>query len=99
MLLQKKTSKIALSNNGVFTGAFTCRHVACKDIRQATYSQLHLHVTGEYNRQQAGISCQNHRNVARRPVYTQQVSPVLAHALAKVRNFDRMASKSSVYTR
>ncbi len=80
--------------SGVFTGVFTCRHIACEDPDWAAYSQLHLHVTGEYNRQQAGISCQNHRNVACHPVYTQQVSLVLAQALAKVRNFERVASKT-----
>ncbi len=57
-------------NNGVFTGIFTCRRVAREDAERAVYSRLHLHVTGEYNRQQAGISCQNHRNVAHHPVYT-----------------------------
>ncbi len=48
------------------------------------YSQLRLHVTGEYNRQQAGISYQTTEHVARCPVHTQRVSLVLAHALAKV---------------
>ncbi len=33
------------------------------------------------------------RNVARHPVYTQRVSLVLAHVLAKVRNFECVASK------
>ncbi len=56
-------------NNGVFTSVFTCQHVACEDADRAAYSQLHSHVTGEYSRQQAGISCQNHRNVAHCPVY------------------------------
>ncbi len=46
-----------LKMNGVFTGIFSCRHVACEDAGRAAYSQLSLHVTGEYNRQQAGISC------------------------------------------
>ncbi len=44
--------------NGVFTGVFTCRCVACEDAGRAAYSQLHLHVTGKYYRQQTGISCQ-----------------------------------------
>ncbi len=44
-----------LHNNGVFAGVFTCRCVACEDTARAAYSKLHLHVTGEYNRQQAGI--------------------------------------------
>ncbi len=79
--------------NGVFTGIFTCRHVACEDAGRAAYSQLRLHITGECNQQQAGISCQNHRNVARRPVYMQRVLLELAHALAKVRNFERVVSK------
>ncbi len=39
--------------NGVFMGVFSCRCVAC----EAAYSQLRLHVTGKYNRQQTGISC------------------------------------------
>ncbi len=86
-------SECVSTNNGVFTGIFTCLRVACEDAERAAYSQLHLHVTGEYNHQQAGISCQNHRNVARCPVYTQQVSLVLALALAKVRNFGRVANK------
>ncbi len=50
--------------NGVFTGVFTCWRAACEDAGPAEYSQLHLHVTGDYNRQQAVISCQNHWNVA-----------------------------------
>ncbi len=37
-------------NNGVFTGFFTCRHIACEDAERAVYSQLCLHITGEYNR-------------------------------------------------
>ncbi len=56
------------TNNDVFTGVFTCQRVTCEDAGQAAYSQLCLHVTGEYDRQQAVISCQNHRNVARRLV-------------------------------
>ncbi len=82
------------NNNSVFTGIFTCQRVTCEDAGLAAYSQLCLHVTGEYNRQQAGISRQNHRNVAHRPVYTQWVSFVLAHVLAKVRNFEQVASKT-----
>ncbi len=39
-------------------GVFTCRRVACEDTGRAEDSQLRLHVTGEYNRQQAGISSQ-----------------------------------------
>ncbi len=81
-----------------FTGVFTFQNVACKDAGRAAYSQSRLHVTGEYNRQQAGINWQNYRNVARHPVYTQRVSLVLAHVLTKVKNFERIASKSSVYT-
>ncbi len=42
---------------GVFTDVFSRRCVACEDAGRAVDSQLHLHVTGEYNRQQAGISC------------------------------------------
>ncbi len=72
---------------------FTCRCVACEDAGRAAYSRLRLHVTDEYDRQQAGFSCQNHRNVARHPVYTQRVSLVLAHTLAKVRNFECVARK------
>ncbi len=69
-LVQENTD---LSNNGVFTDVFTYRHAACEDTERAAYSQLHLQVTGEYNRQQAVISSQNHRNVECHPVYTQQV--------------------------
>ncbi len=79
---------------GVFEGVFICRHVVCENAERAAYSQLRLHVTDEYNRQQAGISCQNHRNVARCSVYMQRVSLVLAHVLAKVRNFEHVASKT-----
>ncbi len=44
-------------NNGVFAGVFTCRRVACEDdAGWAAYRRLH--VTGEYNRQQVGISSQ-----------------------------------------
>ncbi len=43
--------------NSVFTGVFNCWCVACKNVERAAYSQLRLHITGEYNRQQAGISC------------------------------------------
>ncbi len=82
------------NNNVVFTGVFTCQCVACEDTGRAAYSQLRLHVNGKYNHQQDdGISCQYHRNVACRPVYMQWVSLVLAHALAKVRNFVHVASK------
>ncbi len=52
-------------------GVFTYRCVACEEAGRVAYSQLLLHTTGEYNCQQGGISCQNHRNVARHPVYTQ----------------------------
>ncbi len=44
-------------NNGVFTGVFSCWRVACEDAGQAVYNQLCLHITGEYNHHQAGISC------------------------------------------
>ncbi len=43
-------------NEGVFAVVFSYQHVACEDAGRAAYSQLHLHVTGGYNRQQAGIS-------------------------------------------
>ncbi len=36
---------------GVFTGILSYSHVACEDAGRATYSQLSLRVTGEYNRQ------------------------------------------------
>ncbi len=52
-------------------GVFTCRCVACEDAGRAAYSQLCLHVTGEYYRQRAGISSQTTEYVARHPVYTQ----------------------------
>ncbi len=74
-------------------GVFTYQRVACEEnAGRAAYSQLRLHVTGEYNHQQACISCQNYRNVALHPVYMQRVSLVLAHALAKVKNFERVMS-------
>ncbi len=60
-------------NNGVLSGVFTCRRVACEDAGWAAYSQLHLHITGEYNRQQAGISSETTEYVAHHPVYTQRV--------------------------
>ncbi len=60
-------------NNGVFMAIFTCRHVAYEDTGQAACSQLHLHVTGKYNCQQAGINSQTTEYVAHHPVYTQQV--------------------------
>ncbi len=49
--------KCLLVNNGVFTGVFSCWHVACEDAGRVVYSELRLHVTGKYNPQQAGISC------------------------------------------
>ncbi len=45
--------------NGVFTGVFTCQHVACEEAGRAAYSQLRLHVTGEYNRQVSVVKPQN----------------------------------------
>ncbi len=57
----------------------------CQFHENFPYSQLCLHVTG----QQAGISYQTTEHAARRPVYTQRVSLVFAHTLAKVRNFKR----------
>ncbi len=84
----------APDNNGVFTGVFSCWCVVCKDTGWAAYSQVRLHVTGEYNHQQAGISYQTTEHVACRPIYTQRVSLIVAHALAKGRNFERVASKT-----
>ncbi len=43
-------------NNGVFTGVFSCWCVACEYAGWAANSQLRLHVTGEYNYQQASKS-------------------------------------------
>ncbi len=58
----------------MFSRAFFTYHlVACEDAGRAMYSQLHLHVTGEYSCQQAGISSQTTEYVARHPVYTQRV--------------------------
>ncbi len=48
---------ISHHTKGVFTGVFSCRRVASEDAGRAAYNQLHLHLTGEYERQQAGISC------------------------------------------
>ncbi len=44
-----------------------------EDTGRAAYSQLRLRVTGEYNLQQAGISSQTIKYVARHPVYTLRV--------------------------
>ncbi len=64
-----KNSVEKILNNVVFT----CRCVACEDAGRAVHSQLLLLITGEYNRQQAGISSQTTEYVARHPVYTQRV--------------------------
>ncbi len=40
---------MSVVNKGVFKGVFSCQYVACEDAGWAAYSQLHLHVTGEYN--------------------------------------------------
>ncbi len=76
--------------NSVFTSVFTWWRVACKDAGRAAYSQLHLHVTGEYNCQQAGIRSQTTEYVARHPVYTQRV-----HSYSRSQKFEI----SSVNTR
>ncbi len=80
--------------NGVFIGVFSCWHVACDNAGQTAYSQLRLHITGEYNHRQAGISSQTTEYVACRPAYIQRVSLVLAHSLTKVRNFEHVASET-----
>ncbi len=85
-----------LVNNGVFTVVFSCWCVACEDTGRAAYSQLCLHVIDEYDRQQAGISCEisNHRTTCCIcTVYTKRVPFVLAHTRAKVRNFGSVANK------
>ncbi len=42
----------------VFSRAFLVADVVqCEDAGRAAYTQLHLHVNGEYNCQQAAISC------------------------------------------
>ncbi len=64
---------LCTDNNGVFTGVFSCWHAACEEAGRAAYSQLCLHVTGEYNHQQACISSQTIEYVARHPVNTQRV--------------------------
>ncbi len=71
-------------------GIFTCQRVACEDAGRVAYSQLRLHVTGKYNRQQAGISSQTIEYIAHHPVYT---ASSLVLVLAKVRNFERVVSK------
>ncbi len=87
-------------NNGVFTGVFSCWHVACEDAGWAEYSQLRLHVTGEYNCQQAVswyqlLNCyQTTEHVSHHPVYTQRVSLLRALAFAKVSNFERVAGET-----
>ncbi len=83
--------------NVVFTGVFTCRHVACEDAGRAAYNQLRLLVTGEYNRQQAGISSQISEYVARHPVYTQRVHSYLRSQKLEISSVWRV--KHSVYTR
>ncbi len=70
--------------NGVFMVVCSCWHVACEDVGRAVYSPLCLHVTGEYNRQQAGISSQTTEYVAYHPVYTQQVYLYLHTRLQKI---------------
>ncbi len=59
-----------------------------------TLTTLIYTFTGKYNHQRAGISYQTTRHVARCPVCTQRVSLALAHALAKIRNFEHVASKT-----
>ncbi len=81
-------------NNAVIMGVFSCWHVACEDIEWAAYSQLGLHVTDKYNRQQVGTRHQTTEHVAHCPVCTQRVLLVLAHTLAKVRNFEHVVSKT-----
>ncbi len=79
--------------NRVFMSVFSYWCVACEDAGWAVYSRLRLHVTGEYNCQQAGTTCLTIEHVAHHQVYTQRVSHVLAHVLAKVTNFESVASK------
>ncbi len=65
-------------------GVFTRRRVACEDAWLAAYSQLRLHVTGEYDRQQAGISSQTTEYVARHSVYIQRVHSYLCSQKLKI---------------
>ncbi len=83
LILKKFWKTLKFWNNDVFTDLF----------RYRLYSQLHLHITGDYNCLQAGIGYQTTEHVVCRPIYTQRVSLVLTHSLAKVRNFKRVASK------
>ncbi len=85
--------------NGVFKGVFNRRCAACEDAGQAAYSQLRLLITGKYNRQQAVNSCQNHRNVARHPVYTQQVNSYSHTRSQKLEISSVWRIKCSVHTR
>ncbi len=66
--------------------------VACENAGWAAYSQLHLHVTGEYSRQQTSINSQTTEYVARHPVTASSL--VLVLMLAKIRNFERVVSKT-----
>ncbi len=83
--------------NSVYTDVFTCQHVACEGAGWAAYSQLRLHVTGEYNRQQAGISSQTSEYVARHPVYTQRVHSYSRSQKLEILSVWRV--KCSVYMR
>ncbi len=91
----KGSHKSADVNDGVFSGVFTCRLVACEDAGQAVYSQLHLHVTGEYNRQQVGISSQTTEYVAHHPVYRQRVHSYSCSQKLEISSVQRV--KCSVY--
>ncbi len=88
-----------LHNNGVFTGVFTCRCAACEDAGRAAYSQLRLHITGEYNRQQAGISSQTTDYVARHPVYAQRVHSYSRTRSQKLEISNMQRVKCSMYMR
>ncbi len=91
-----KTDRMSISLTRRSTKKYCTRHVDTMSRLIARHvhrhvvgsgdAPLHLHVTGKYNRQQAGISYQTTEHVARRLVHTQQVS--LVHVQAKVRNFE-----------
>ncbi len=79
--------------NDVFKGVFSCLRVACEDIGRAAYSQLRLHATRKYNRQQV-VSIVKTTEMLHAVQFTRSESHCTrAHALAKVRNFEHVASK------
>ncbi len=80
---------------GVFTGVFSCQCVACEDAGRTAYSQIRWFRTQQVQSPASWYQLLKPQNVARRPVYAQHVSLILAHAFAKVKNFEHVASKNA----